>query len=190
MVSTIIALLGFLLFGACSARADLDLSPTEGVRTLEDAKVRQIVFHDGAREITYQPPRGWTFCGDSNSVVFSIPEHPQAKAFIRSAARLRIPAFDDKAAKLFHDNPALLQLPRGAKDVRITALAINPLVMDSHPTLEVQVSYSFFGQACARSILLVNRNGAELSFTLDCGAPDFQALHQIFRASLYSFENL
>lgn len=152
--------------------------------------MKQLVFHDGDKEITYQAPRGWSCAGSPSSVVFSIPDRPQAKASIQSAARLRIPAFDDKAAKLFADNPGLLQLPKGAKNVRITAVSINPLVIDSHPTLEVQMSYTFFGQNCARSILLVNRNGAEVSFVLDCNAPDFPALHAVFRGSLYSFENL
>lgn len=190
MVPAIIGLLGLVLFGVCSARADLNLTPTESLRTLERMKMKQLVFHDGDKEITYQAPRGWSCVGSVSSVVFSIPDRPQAKASIQYATRLRIPAFDDKAAKLFHDNPALLQLPKGAKNLRITAVSINPLVIDSHQTIEVQMTYSFFGQNCARSILLVNRNGEELGFTLDCNAPDFPALHAAFRGSLYSFENL
>ena len=183
------ALVGLLLFGACAARADLDLTPSEGVQTLDTIPVKHVVFHDGAREITYQPPKGWTCTGSPNYAALSIPDHPQARAFIQGAPRLRIPAFDDTAAKLFQDNPALLQLPRGAKDVKITAVTVNPLVIDSHPTLEVDLTYSFFGQSCAKSILLVNRNGAEVSFVLDCLAPDFGVLSDKFRRSLYSIEN-
>jgi len=190
MVPVLIAFLGLLFFGACAARADLDLTPTETVHVLDQRKITNILFHDGAKEITYQPPKGWSCSGSHNSAALSVPEHPQARAFIQSAARPRIPAFDDKAAKLFQDNPALLELPKGAKDVTIDAVSIDPLVIDSHHTLEVQMTYTFFGQNCSRSILLVNRNGAEVSFVLDCLAPDFKTLHTAFRGSLFSIENL
>jgi len=36
----------------------------------------------------------------------------------------------------------------------------------------------------------VDRNGTEVSFMLDCLAPDFQALHTAFRSSVFSMENL
>jgi hypothetical protein len=190
MVPILTALIGLLWFGACSARAELDLSPSVTSVTVDQMPIRHVVFHDGAREITYQPPNGWTCEGSHNYVELSIPEYAQTRAFIQSEPRLRIPAFDDKAAKLFHDNPGLLQLPRGAKDVKITAVTLNPLVIDSHPTLEVDLTYSFFGQGCAKSILLCNRNGAELSFVLDCPASDFGMLSGKFRRSLFSIENL
>jgi hypothetical protein len=190
MKSYLIVLSGFLAIGLNAARADLDLTPTVQVRPMERVPMTYVVFHDGPKEITYQPPHGWTIDGSHNSAALSIPDHPQARAFIQTAARVRIASFDDKAQKLFEANPALLQLPRGAKDVKITGVDINPLIVDSHPTLEVQMTYSFFGQSCAKSILLVNRNGAEVSFTLDTLAPDFQALHSQFRGSVFSMENL
>jgi hypothetical protein len=190
MVLAIAALMGALLLGASTARADLDLTPTAGVYKLERMKIKHIVFHDGATLITYQPPQGWICTGYRPCAVLDIPDHLEARAFIESAPSLRVPAFDDKAEKLFQENPALLELPKGSKDIKITAIALNPLVIDSHPTLEVHVTYSFFGRECARSILLINRNGAEVSCVLDCLAPDFQPLHALFRASLYSFENL
>ena len=165
-------------------------TPFEGVHTLEQVKIKHVIFHDGAKEITYQPPAGWTCTGSHSSAALSIPEHPQARAFIQAAARPRVPAFDDKAAKLFQDNPALLELPKGTTNVKINTVVLNPLVIDSHPTLEVQLTYTFFGQDCARSILLLNRNGAEVGFILDCLAPDFTSLHTQFRRSLFSIENL
>src|SRR5580658_7130656 len=190
MVLPIIALLGFLFFGACAARADLDLTPTDTVQKMELMKIHRVVFHDGAKEITYQPPKGWTCNGSHNSAVLTIPDHPQARALIESAPHLRIPALDDKAQALFQKDPTLLQLPRGAKNLQITGVTLNPLVIDSHPTLEVQMTYSFYGQACQKSILLVDRNGAEVSMTLDCLAPDFDMLHKLFQRSWYTFENL
>jgi hypothetical protein len=186
-------LLLLLLAGAgvaSVARADLDLSPTESIHTLDQIKFRHVTFHDGAKEITYEPPKNWTCTGSHSAAALSIPEHPQARAFIQSAPKLRIPAFDDKAAKLFQDNPLLLQLPKGAKGIKITGVTVNPLVIDAHPTMEIDATYNFFGQACARSILLVNRNGAEVSCVLDCLAPDFDVLNKQFRRSLFTFVNL
>jgi hypothetical protein len=185
-----IAIPCLLIFGAWTAQADLDLTPTQQVHTLERMPIPQVVFHDGAKEIIFQPPRGWTCAGSHNSAALSIPNYPDAKAIIQSAAHLRIPALDDKAGKLFQTNLGLLQLPKGAKDVKIAEVDVNPLVVDSHATLEVIVTYSFFGQACEKSILLVDRNGAEVSFSLDTLAADFKQLHTAFHGSIYSLENL
>jgi hypothetical protein len=190
MKALVIAFIGLLAIGLGAARADLDLTPSIQVRNMERVPMNYVVFHDGAKEITYQPPHGWTCTGSHNAAALSIPDHPQARAIIQSAARVRIPAFDDKAQKLFEANPGLLQLPKGAKDLKITAVNINPLIVDSHQTIEIQLTYSFFGQGCAKSILLVNRNGAEVSFTLDTLASDFQSLHSMFRGSIFSMENL
>jgi len=178
------------VLGALSARADLDLSPTVEVKNMERVPMSHVVFHDGATSITYQPPRGWSVSGSHDSAALDITDHPQAKAYIQSAPRVRIPAFDDKALQLFQQNPRLLGLPRGAKDIQITAVTANPLVIDGHPTLEVDLNYSFFGQKCARSLILCDRKGAEVSFVLDSLAPDFTMLSAMFRRSLFSIENL
>jgi hypothetical protein len=190
MKSTALSTLGILLLAGSAARADLDLTPTTTVQMMEQVPMLRVVFHDGGKEIVYQPPKGWTVSGSHTSAALSIPQHPQARALIQVAPRLRIPAFDDKAEKLFQTNPGLLQLPKGALNVKLVEVDLNPLVIDSHKTLEVQLTYSFFGQSCAKSILLVDRNGSEVSFTLDTMASDFKMLHQMFRGSLFSMENL
>jgi hypothetical protein len=179
-----------LLCAARIARADLDLTPTVESMSLDQVSIRHVVFHDGPKKVTYQPPGGWTCSGSHDYASLSIPNHAQARAFIQVAPRLRIPALDDKAGKLFQDNPGLLQLPRGAKDIKINAVTQNPLVVDGHPTLEVQLTYSFFGQGCAKCLILVNRNGSEVSFVLDCPAPDYNILEPQLRRSLFSIENL
>jgi hypothetical protein len=179
-----------LLASAGAACADLDLTPTLVSTTLDKAPVSHIAFHDGATEIAYQPPNGWICDGSANAASLSIPGYSAARAFIYSAPKLRVPALDDKAEALFIQKPALLGLPKGAKDIVITAATVNPLIIDSHPTLELQLTYSFFGQKCARSLILCDRKGAEVSFVLDCLAPDFAKLSPKFRRSLYTFENL
>ena len=188
MVAAIIALL--LLAFAGSACAELDLTPAPGVYKREVGAVPAVVFHDGAKLITYVPPLGWTCSGGKLAVTISIPKHEQAHAAIGSAPHLRIPTLDGNGAKLFQENPALLQLPRGAEGIKITQVQVNPVVIDSHPTLEVQMTYSFYGQLCAKSLLLADRNGMEVSFSLDCLASDFQDLHAQFFRSLFGIENL
>jgi len=190
MVPVVIRALALLVLCASAARASVDLTPTDTVQLMETMKVHRIVFHDGAKQILYQAPKGWSCNGSSSSAVLSIPQHPAARASINDAAHLRIPALDDKSAKQFYKDPTLLQLPKDSKDVKVNSVVLNPLVVDGHPTLEVQVTYSYYGQSCARSILLIDRNGEEISCVLDCLAPDFDALHKLFAGSFYSFENL
>ena len=86
--------------------------------------------------------------------------------------------------------PALLGLPKGATEISITTFTLNPLTIDSHHTLEIQMTYSFYGQKYERSLLLLDRKGAEVSFVLDCPAPDFPKLAPLFRRSLYLIDNL
>jgi hypothetical protein len=180
----------FLLGAVCAARADLDLTPTIQTVTQEQTPVSHVAFHDGAKAILYDPPHGWLCEGSHDFASLSIAGYSQAHAFIASASKLRVPALDDKAEALIIQKPALLGLPKGSKGIVITAFILNPLVIDSHNTLEIQMTYSFFGQKCSRSLLLCDRNGAEVSFVLDCLAPDFAKLAPMFRRSLYSIENL
>jgi hypothetical protein len=190
MIRVKFALLGILLLIVSAARADLDLTPSVVLKSVDGVKVSYVTFHDNDKVITYTPPHGWTLSGSHGGASLSIPDHSQARVTIQSAPRLRVPSFDDKAAKFIHDNPGVLQLPRGAKNIMLTALTPNPLVIDGHNTLDVQVTYSFFGQSCAKSILLVDRKGAEVSFVVDCLAPEFSNLVTQFHRSLYSIENL
>jgi len=183
------AMLAPLLF-ACSARADLDLTPVAGGELRDKMSVAYTVFHDGAKDITYVPPAGWSISGSRQRATLAVPNHSQTVVSIQTAARLRVPALDENAVKSFGKNPALLSVPKGAQGVKITAIALNPLVIDSHPTLEIEMTYHFYGQTCARSLFLVDRNGSEVSFTLDCPAPDFNMLESAFRRSLYSISNL
>ena len=180
----------FILAAVCAARADLDLTPTVVIQTLDKVNVEHIAFHDGPIVITYDPPSGWTCDGSHDGVSLTIPGYAAARAYIYSSPKLRVPALDDKALKFFVDKPALLGLPKGAKDIVITAVTLNPLIVDSHATFELQMTYSFFGQKCARSLLLIDRKGAEVSVVLDCLAPDFPKLAPQLRRSLYTLENL
>jgi hypothetical protein len=168
-----------LLASAGAACADLDLTPTVVLTTQDKAPVSHVAFHDG-----------WICEGSHDAASLSIPHYSAARAFIYSAPKLRVPALDDKAEAFFIQRPVLLGLPKGAKEIVITAATVNPLVIDSHPTLELQLTYSFFGQKCARSLILCDRKGAEVSFVLDCLAPDFAKLSPQFRRSLYTIENL
>ena len=185
-----IYLLALPLLFIRSARADLDLTPTESVQVLEEMHLKRILFHDGDKVIYYTPPRGWSCTGSHHSASLRIPDHIQATVTLTVSPRLRIPAFDGQAAAFFQQNPALLGLPKGAASIVINEVDLNPLMIDGHPTLDVQLTYSFFGQTCGRSILLINRNNTELSVVLDCLAPDYKMLHTAVRRSLYSFENL
>ena len=179
-----------LLVATSAARAGLDLLPTTVTESSEGGSTTHLAFHDDGTQITYYPPRGWTCAGSRDLASFSIPGYPTARAFISSAPKLRVPALDDKAEKLLMKNPGLLGLPKGATGIAITALTLNPLIIDSHPTLEIQMTYSFFGEKCERSLLLCDRKGAEVSFVFDCPAPDFPKLAPLFRRSLYLIDNL
>lgn len=188
MVPTIRATFLLLLASALPAMADLDLTPAQATVMKEDMHFKSLVFHDGDTEISYVPPAKWTYSGDKSNLMLTPPDHPGTEIAIRVAPRPRV-TLDDAGAKALQANPALLGLPKGATDINVKLLAVNPVKVGGHNTLEAEVAFGFFGQACVRDVLLVDRKGMEVSFVLDCPAADYAVVKKTFRQSLFSLDH-
>jgi hypothetical protein len=174
----------FLAF-LSSARAGVDFTPTGGERVLEGIVFKQILFHQDGRTIAYEQPRGWTFTGDAGAMKLTPPNVSQAQATMEQA-HLSAPQTLDDATTAQLRQQVLASLPNGAQNVALVAEEKNPLRINQRDTYAVTVSYNFYGQDYALSVLFVNLADTQLRFRTVARKADFEQVHRAFRASLFT----
>lgn len=174
---------------AVSARAELQLVPTISTYDLDGATFAQLSFPDGAKKVTYQPPRRWTWNGSSNQLVLHPPNDSRAEVTIsRQELGLPGPGAPDDIAKLAEQVTA--SLPEGATNVSVIKQEQSALQIGSKPASLVVVKYDSFGQHYIRSELLLRRADDQIRFRLISLANEFEPLQAAFLASQYSWQNL
>ena len=85
---------------------------------------------------------------------------------------------------------AIASVPPGATNIQLVSQEKNPLKIERKETFLVTLSYSFYGNAYQRSILLLNRGTEQIQFQLDCRQVDFRELQTAFLGSQHSWQNL
>lgn len=171
------------------AYADLDLTPRQQDYELEGITMRQVVFTDGQKQITYAPPRGWEYSGNGNHFVL----HPRlvsgANAEITVNKLSGLGAFDEQTVKHLCDE-VLASVPSGATNVKLVSQQMNPLLIDRKATFLIIISYDYYGQGYERSVMFLNRPNDQIQFQLTCYRNAFQELQKAFQGSHYSWQNL
>lgn len=176
-----------LLFG--TARADLDLTPTLHEFVNEGFKYRQLLFRDSENEeqVKYIVPDRWSWRGTATSLVLTPPDKAQAEADIERAP-LSIPRPLDEACVKELAQRALRSVPAESQNVSIVQQQENPVVIDGNPTVEIVLSYEAYGEAFRKSLLFLHLPDSELVFKLTARNADFEALHNVFCRSLFSWQ--
>ena len=183
----ILALAGSLLIAP--ARAELDLTPTLSEYELDGVKFKQLTFSDGSKTVTYSPPRGWDYSGSAAQLTLRPPGKSQAEAKITKVALSQPASFDEETVKKLVQK-AIASVPPGSTDIQLVSQEKNPLKIERKETFLVTLSYSFYGNAYQRSILLLNRGTEQIQFQLDCRQVDFRELQTAFLGSQHSWQNL
>lgn len=179
------AVIGLLLN---SAAAEINLTPTESVRELEGCKFPQLEFSDGVRKITYEAPAGWKpLLRDRHTLSLVPPGKDMVSAKIKFIGTPGTLVLD--AAQLEHFKKTAHQLlpPDGRIMVEPTVTA-NPLLLNNHPTCEVDFYFVMHSQRLRMSVLFVDLGESQLRFSLISRPGDFEDLHSAFRASWYSWQ--
>ena len=140
---------------AANALAGIDFTPTGGERVLEGIHFKQILFHQGGREIAYEAPRGWSYSGDAAQFRLTPPGVSQAQASIEQAALPAPQPMDDAIVKQLQQ-ATLAAVPSGAQNVALVSEEKNPMRIDKQETYEAVVGYNFFGQDYQLSVLYAN----------------------------------
>jgi hypothetical protein len=182
-----VSLLISLFSLASSAVGAIDLSPVKGERVLDGIKFSQLLFRDGERQITYEPPRNWKYSGDSSQVKLTPPDVSQAQAVIDQSPLAAPQVFSEETVKGLQAN-VLKYVPPGSLDVAIVSEEKTPVFVNGKETYALTVSYRFANQDYLMSVLYVNLPETQLRFRLVARKADFEKLQKAFRGSVFSFQ--
>jgi hypothetical protein len=172
-----------------SARAELQLTPSVVQYEIDGVKLKELAFSDGAKQVTYQAPRGWKYSGSATQLTLRPPNKPQAEATITRIPLPQPSSFDDESLKKLVTD-AVASVPKGSENVTLVSQEKNPLLMSGKETFLITLGYTFYGQNYSRSILFLNRGNEQMRFQLICREADFQELQKAFLGSQYSWRNL
>src|SRR5438093_13406516 len=85
---------------SCSARAEINLTPTPALREQEGFKFPELLFGDGPKTISYEYPRGWRYSSlERGRIRFYPAQAGQAVAEIGTIALAEAFSFDEDGAK-------------------------------------------------------------------------------------------
>jgi hypothetical protein len=174
---------------ASFAFADLDFAPRVEEYELDGVKLRQLVFADGPRNVTYTPPRNWEYSGGGNRFVLHPASESGAEAVIALSKVPRIETFDEATTKRLCDE-VVGSVPRGATNVTLVSRQLNPLLIERKETFLVIINYDYYTASYARSVMFLYRQNEQLRFQLTCNRNVFPALQKAFVSSHYSWQNL
>ncbi|MEY2494855.1 MAG: hypothetical protein QOJ45_1347 [Verrucomicrobiota bacterium] len=169
-----------------TARAVIDLTPTPHESTCEGFTFKELLFKDGKREIIYQLPDKWVYRAGGDGVRLTPPEAVRADAIIQ-ASQLSAPGpFNEKSLEAAKKQ-FLGSLPPGSQMITVVTEEQNPVPFSGNPTYELRVSYQIIGETFVRSALFTNVADTQLCFRLTARKSDFEALHRLFRTSIFSW---
>lgn len=170
------------------ARAEINLTPEPSVRELDGCKFPQLEFRDGAKKITYELPRGWTYLARDNQTLTLVPPSKDLVSakikFIPTPGTL---VLDEAQLKRLKETAPQLLPPEG-KILTEPTITPNPLLFNAHPTCEIDVLFALNGQRLRMSILFVDLGDSQLRFNLISRPGDFEDLHKAFQDSWYSWQ--
>jgi hypothetical protein len=149
MVRSLIPALASLLLVA-AARADLQLTPRTSQYEGDGVKFKQLAFSDGAKEITYSPPREWDYSGSANQLTLHPPNKSQAEATISKVSLPKLASFDDETLKKLVEE-ALASVPRGSTDAQLVLQEKNPLMIERKETFPLDSAAAIAPRRIARS---------------------------------------
>ncbi|MEA3186656.1 MAG: hypothetical protein QOD99_486 [Chthoniobacter sp.] len=177
-----------LVATSIAARAEINLTPTASVRVLDGCSFPQLEFHDEGKTITYEPPAGWSYAsGGKNALTLRPKNKVQADAKIEVAASPLPLQFDPENLKVLQAR-VTASLPAQSEKIEVAEPLVDSLKIGGRSTCEFELTYVRFGQKYKVSILFVDLEKAQLTFTLSCLSADYEELHKQFRGSWFSWQ--
>jgi hypothetical protein len=172
------------------ALSALDFSPQLEAFNMEGIKMSQLVFSNGTKEkAMYQPPVGWKYAGDQNSLDLTPEDVTQARATITKWPATTPVSFGPEGRKQLVQQ-FISMLPEGNQEVKVESEELNPLKINGKQTYLVELTYTNYGARFSSYSLLLDRRPEAICFRLTCRAGDYEKLREAFRRSLYSWQNL
>lgn len=184
----IFVIVAVLVGGTNSTRGEINLTPHYSVRELEGCKFPQLEFRDGGKTITYEPPAGWQAMGrDSQTLALLPPGKEMVSAKIKFIPATGTLTLDEAQLQRFKDTANQL-VPQESRIMADPTITPNPVVLNGHPTCEIQIYFVLHSRRLRMSVLFVDLGDCQLRFSLISLPGDFDELHQAFQASWYSWQ--
>lgn len=154
---------------------------------LEGVVFKQLRFHEDGRVIAYEQPRGWTYSGDASRIRFMPSGTIQAQAEILQSPLPEPQNIDEAVTKHLKDQ-VIASLPTGSQSPVLIGEEKNPLSINGRQSYAVTVAYLLFAQEYQMSVTFLNLPKTQLQFRVIARKQDFETVHRLFRASLYTLE--
>jgi hypothetical protein len=189
MVHSITSFLAWAALGAVAFGAGVvDFTPQDSFYLAESTKVPCVAFHNGDNLMSYSPPNDWKLSGGGGRLTLTPPNVVQAGAAMEvrrvgepvPATEENVKAYADVAAKY---------LPKEATKVTVGDSGIANIRLGKYAMVEVNLTYSLFGQAYTTNILFMPyEKQQQVTFQVTAKSADFPAVSKAFRRSLYSLQ--
>jgi hypothetical protein len=174
-----------LLLTCGSLLGQIDLTPTASIRKLDGAEFAEVLFRDGARQISYDPPTGWTYNGNSTRLDLRPPNNDgQASVTVSSLPTSAI-SKEDRNNQL--RDAVRKFIPPGAELVQFAPEEM-PLQIDGRDTVEENVTYTIGGQRYHLNVVFLDVDNTRLAFRLQGLESSFDEVKKVFRRSLFSWQ--
>jgi hypothetical protein len=169
-----------------TAKSAIDLTPSVHEYIGEGIKYQKLIFQNDKQRVEYNPPPGWAFHGSAERVQLTPPKKSFAEALIEAVPLAAPQPLDEKFTKAL-EQQFISSLPSGSQFVEVVSEEQNPVPLDGNRTFEVTASYQLMGVKFLRSALFVNLPDTQLIFRLAARNDDFEALHNEFKRSIFSW---
>ena len=170
-----------------TAKSGIDLTPSATEYIGGGIKYQRLSFRQDKQRIEYNPPPGWSFNGSADRVQLTPPKKNFAEAVIEAVPLAGPEPFDEKTTKALEER-FVSSLPSSSQFVAVVSEEQNPVPpLSGNPSFEVKISYQAMGEKFLKSAIFVNLRDTQLIFRLTARKDDFEALHQEFKRSIFSW---
>jgi hypothetical protein len=183
MIHKILLVLGLALL-ASTVNAGVDLAPTPAEYTAEGITIKQLMFRDDERRVSYELPHGWNYRSEGARLVLTPGAKFERAEAVIQASRLEVPQpLDDKAVAAFKQQ-FLASLPPSSQMIELSSEELNPVRLDGNLSYAITASFQTLGETFVRSTVVINLPDTQLRFQITGRKADFEALNRAFRGSL------
>lgn len=187
MVRSVSLLIGIMAASMVTALA-IDFTPHESVRELEGSRFSQLLFNDGLWDVTYEPPKRWTYSGEGNVLSLWDPGKEQLDATVVVSKADTAPVVLDPSGMQALRTRARSVLPRGSQEVRLVSEAKDAVTVGGHETYEAAFEYGLFGQKFRTCVIFAFLGDRQMTAQVSSHPDDFAEAYRAFHASLFSFQ--
>jgi|GEM_PF-1151770 len=186
MRPVILLALALSFAAAAGSKGAVDLTPTPSEYTAEGITYKRLVFQDGNRRISYEPPRQWIYRLVGESLRLAPSAETTAEATIQAIPLRSQQDLDDNSIAAIKEHFSR-NIPPGSLGVTMLAGQEHAVPVKA-PNYEVSASYQALGDTFVRRALYVNLPDTQLVFRFTARKSEFDVLYRLFRASILSWE--